>query len=105
VAVVLGWSYALDWLSYHSSLAHKLMHPKPVALIQDGRVLEDNLRHELMTESQLRCQLRQNGVRDPAEVAEAIMEGSGQISVIKKQSDRPVKLESGERHLLATRDS
>jgi uncharacterized membrane protein YcaP (DUF421 family) len=86
VAVVLAWSYGLDWLSYHSSLAHRLIHPKPVVLIREGRVLADNLRRELMTESQLRSQLRKRGVRDPAEVAEAILEASGQVSVIKKLS-------------------
>jgi hypothetical protein len=93
VAVVLAWSYALDWLSYHSSFAHKLVHPKPVLLIRDGRVLTDNLRRELMTESQLRAQLRKHGIQDPGQVAEAILESSGQVSVIKKPSESPGKLE------------
>src|SRR5438105_4442706 len=57
VAVVLGWSYALDWLCYHSRLAHKLLHPRPVVLIRDGVVLRENLHQELMTDSQLECQL------------------------------------------------
>ena len=92
VVVVLAWSYALDWLSYHSSFAHRLIHPKPIILIRDGKVLTDNLRRELMTESQLRSQLRKNGVQDPAEVAEAILEASGQVSVIKKRSDSPGQL-------------
>jgi uncharacterized membrane protein YcaP (DUF421 family) len=89
VLVVLGWSYALDWLSYHSPLVHKLFHPEPVLLIRDGVVLPENLRRELMTESQLRCQLRQHGVEDPAQVARAVMEGSGQVSVIKKPVSPP----------------
>jgi uncharacterized membrane protein YcaP (DUF421 family) len=89
VAVVLGWGYALDWLSYHSPLAHKLFHPRQVVLIRDGRVEEGNLRHELMTDSQLLCQLRQQGVTGPEQVAEAVLEGSGAVSVIRKESITP----------------
>lgn len=85
VIVVLGWSYALDWLSYHFPLVHALTHPHPVQLIRDGVVLKENLRRELMTEKQLECQLRQQGVREPTEVAEAWIEGSGTVSVIRKQ--------------------
>ena len=38
VATVLGWGYALDWLSYRVPLIHKLLHSPPVPLIRDGRV-------------------------------------------------------------------
>lgn len=89
VGVVLAWSYALDWLSYHSAFAHRLLHPEPVVLIREGTILHANLRRELMTERQLLSQLRQNGVNDPTQVAEAVMEGSGQVSVIRKRDDSP----------------
>jgi uncharacterized membrane protein YcaP (DUF421 family) len=90
VAVVLFSSYAADWLSYHSPLVHRVMHPPRVELVRDGEVMHHSLRRELMTESQLRCQLRQKGVADPADVAEAWIEGSGEISVVKKR-DRAVE--------------
>jgi uncharacterized membrane protein YcaP (DUF421 family) len=84
VATVLAWSFALDWLSYCVPPVHRLLHAPPVPLIRDGRVLHDHLRHELMTESQLCCKLRGHGVREPADVAEAWMEGDGQVTVIKQ---------------------
>lgn len=85
VAVVLVWSYLLDWLSYRSPLIHSLLHSPPVALIRDGKVLHENLEAELMTETQLGSKLRRKGVREPAEVAEAWMEGDGHVTVIKKR--------------------
>jgi uncharacterized membrane protein YcaP (DUF421 family) len=88
VVVVLAWSYALDWLSYYSPWVHKLLHPQPVVLVRDGQVIEPNLRRELMTESQLRAQLRQHGVEDLSQVAQAVLEGGGQVSVIQK-TDKP----------------
>lgn len=85
MAVVLAWSYAMDWASFYSPLVHKLLHPKPVLLVEDGKIQMEHLRHELMTVSQLLCQLRQHGVKDPGEVQQAMLEGSGQVSVIKQQ--------------------
>ena len=90
VAVVLSTSYAADWLSYHVPVIHTVMHPRRVQLIADGHVRRRNLQRELMTESQLRSQLRQQGVHDPADVAEAWIESSGEISVVKKR-DRAVE--------------
>jgi uncharacterized membrane protein YcaP (DUF421 family) len=84
VLTILSWSYAMDWLSYHVSVIHKLLHPKPVLLIRDGVVQCDNLSRELITESQLQSKLRWKGISDPHEVAEAWMEGNGQVSVIRR---------------------
>lgn len=84
IVVVLFWSFAMDWLSYYVPLIHKILHPKPVPLIRDGVVLEGNLKHELVTDSQLHCQLRRNGVKDVRQVEEAWMEGDGQVSVLRK---------------------
>lgn len=93
VAVVLFWSFAVDWLSFYVPVIHKLTHESPVLLIRDGQVLKENLRRELMTESQLQCKLRRVGVKEPAEVAEAWMEGDGQVSVIKEKETRPAQKE------------
>jgi uncharacterized membrane protein YcaP (DUF421 family) len=84
-ATVLGWSFAVDWLCYYVPLIHKFLHSPPLPLIQQCQVLRENLQHELMTESTLKSKLRRAGVREPAEVAEAWMEGDGHVSVIKKR--------------------
>jgi len=84
IATVLGWGFFLDWLSYRVPFIHGLLHSPPVQLIRDGQVLHENLEGEFMTESRLKCKLRSKGVREPEEVAEAWMEGDGQVSVIKK---------------------
>jgi uncharacterized membrane protein YcaP (DUF421 family) len=84
VVIILLWSYAFDWLSYHVHVIHKLLHPSPVPLVRDGIILYDNLSRELVTESQLHSKLRQRGVKDHHEVAEAWLEGNGQVSVIRR---------------------
>jgi uncharacterized membrane protein YcaP (DUF421 family) len=84
ISVDLFWSYAMDWLSYYVPLIHKVLHPQPVLLLRDGLLLKDNLQRELITDSQMHCQLRKSGVLDPALVAEAWMEADGQISVVRR---------------------
>jgi uncharacterized membrane protein YcaP (DUF421 family) len=86
VAMVLFTSYAVDWLSYRVPALRKFLQSPPVPLIRNGRVLDENLNRELITHDQLNSQLRQEGVHDPAEVEAAFLEGSGKISVIKKET-------------------
>lgn len=85
VVVVLACSYLITWLSYRWRLIHWITHHQPVQLVRDGRVLDENLRSELMTTDRLRSKLRGRGTTDPAEVAEAWLEGDGEVSVIKRK--------------------
>jgi uncharacterized membrane protein YcaP (DUF421 family) len=86
--VVLSCSHLINWLSYYSSFVHRLTHHEPVQLIRDGRVLHVHLRRQLITLDRLLAKLHEEGVKEPAEVAEAWIESDGHISVIKKK-DRP----------------
>jgi uncharacterized membrane protein YcaP (DUF421 family) len=96
VATVLFTGYAVDWLSYYVPAIHSLLHAPPVPLIHDGVILHDNLRRELMTEGRLRAKLRGKGVRDPVEVADAWLEGNGKLSVIRKETPKPLPAGSGQ---------
>ena len=47
-----------------------------------------NMRKEFITEDELRSQLRQNGVSDVGEVKRACLEANGEISVVKKDTEK-----------------
>jgi len=85
VGTIIGWNYFFDWLAYRSPAMRKLLEPAPLLIIDDGRVVPRHLRAEFITADELKSQLRQQGVNDPAEVAKAYLEPGGQISVIKKK--------------------
>ena len=51
-------------------------------LIQDGKLLLENLKSEIIPEEQIYSTLRQQGVEDVSEVKEARIEPNRQISVI-----------------------
>lgn len=82
VAVILFWSYVLDWLEFHVPALQRLMIPPPLDLIKDGRILWRNMRKELVSEAELMSQLREHGVEKAANVKVARMESDGRISVI-----------------------
>jgi uncharacterized membrane protein YcaP (DUF421 family) len=86
IATIVGWNYALDWLGHRFPRVERLLHPPPLPLVKDGRLLRRNMRHELVTEEELMSQLRQHGIAELAQVHAAYMEGDGQISVIAREA-------------------
>jgi uncharacterized membrane protein YcaP (DUF421 family) len=97
VATIIFWSYTLDWLAYQFPVFESLLHPSPVPLVRDGKMIARNMRRELITVDELMSHLREQGVKDLKEVKSASMEGDGRISVVTHEkhstrpSDEPVK--------------
>lgn len=87
VATILGWSYVLDWLGFKVPRFQRLLEPRPILLVTDGRMLPENMEKELITESELMSKLREQGIEDITRVKRARMEGDGQISIITKDDD------------------
>lgn len=85
VATIVAWNYAVDWAAYRSPRLRRLLEPPPLLLVDRGRVLRRNLRHELVSDSELHGKLREHGVDDVAEVERAYMESDGQFTVLKRK--------------------
>ena len=84
VGTIMFWNVAIDWLNFRVPALRPWLEPPPMLLIQNGRILHRNLRHEYLTEDELKAKLREKGVRDYSEVAEAHMESDGNVSVIRR---------------------
>ena len=85
VATVLFWSYAIEYLTHRSPTFERFFLPPPLLLIENGRMLPRNMRTELITKEELMSHLREEGIRDLAEVKQACMEPDGMISFIRKR--------------------
>jgi uncharacterized membrane protein YcaP (DUF421 family) len=81
---VFLWSFLLDWLAFRFPRLRPLIEEPPTCLIRDGRILQANLRRELVTEEELKAQLRRQDVDDLSKVKEALLEADGEISVVTK---------------------
>ena len=84
VGTIVVWNMAIDWLNFRVPALRPWLEPPPLLLIQNGRILRRNLRHEYVTEDELKAKLREKGVKEYSEVAEAHMESDGNVSVIKR---------------------
>jgi len=94
VAVIIGWSFLLDFIAYYVPAAARIIRPRPLLLVRDGQIIERNMRRELVTEAELRSLLREQGIDNLTRVREARMEPDGQISVITQvdgQIGRPAR--------------
>lgn len=73
--------------------ASKIIQGEPVLIIQDGKILEQNLYRYHYTIDDMNILLRQKDIFDVNEVKFAVLESTGEISVMKKPEKRPVTVE------------
>lgn len=85
--------YAFAFISLKSIKARAVICGKPKILIENGKILEENLRQEMYTLNDLVEQLRIKNVANISDVEYAILETNGQLSVITKSQKRPVNPE------------
>jgi uncharacterized membrane protein YcaP (DUF421 family) len=82
IFTIVGWNYALDWLSARSRTVERFTYPDPIPLIHEGRLDKKNLNRQFVTPDQLLSILREHGVDKVSKVKAAYLEGSGHVSVI-----------------------
>lgn len=70
--------------------AGDVVNGKPTVIIENGQVLEKNLRKSRLTVTDLMAFLRERGAFALADVEMALLEPDGQMSVLKKSSLQPV---------------
>jgi len=66
-------------------------------LINNGQIIEQNLHTELITQDELLAALREHGVDSPEDVALAVLEVDGSISVVRREdviADKPVQAQN-----------
>jgi uncharacterized membrane protein YcaP (DUF421 family) len=81
ILTVLGVELALSAASMRSVVLRRLLCGKPVILIENGQILQENLRSTRITLDELTGQLREKDVLDVTAVQYAILETNGNLSV------------------------
>ena len=89
ILTVLGLELLLAALSLKSIPFRKLLCGKPVILIENGIILQENLRKTRITLDELTGHLREKDVLDPRAVQYAILETNGNLSVFPFPGERP----------------
>ncbi|QQE80150.1 DUF421 domain-containing protein [Alicyclobacillus sp. SO9] len=83
-------SSVLAMIERNSYRVRVLLDGKPTVLVEQGKLLEENLKKVQISLNEFMVLLRQKDVFDLSEVDYAVMENNGKVSVRKKPERQPV---------------
>ena len=89
IALVIAAEMLMAFLMFRSIRVRRLLCGKPVILIENGRIMEKNLRQTHVNLDELTMHLREQEIFDLSEVKFAILETNGQLSTLLYAKDRP----------------
>lgn len=78
----------VQFLALKNRRMSNLLTGRPSLVISNGKILEANMRRDRYRYEELLCQLRQHGIFDLAEVEFAVLESTGQLSVMRRGQGR-----------------
>jgi len=82
---ILVLNYGVARLVLSNKTAERLIEGAPTLLIHNGKVIEPNLRRELLTRDELMAALRRQGILTVDEVRVALLEETGAITAVKRE--------------------
>jgi uncharacterized membrane protein YcaP (DUF421 family) len=86
IATIALLTIALSYVSFRVPKLRPMLDGEPLVLVQDGEVIERNLRRERITVDELLAEARQQQVGSLDQVRFAVLETNGRISVIPADS-------------------
>lgn len=102
---------AIEYIQLKSKKVRQWVDGDPTVLVKNGKVLEDNLKKERITLSELMSQLRNKSIFNIADVEFAVIEHNGTINALVKSEHQPltpkkmgVKVGTGEEPHLVIED-
>lgn len=75
---------ASGWLHHNAGFIHRITENRPILLVADGQVIEENLRSAKTTALELCEQLRLSGIGSFGEVQAMVIERTGDVSVVRR---------------------
>lgn len=79
-----------EYLHIKSFKIRKVVNSEPVTLVQNGTIVEKNMKNIRMTINELMMKLREKNAFSLADVEFAIMETDGELSVLPKAEKQPL---------------
>ena len=89
IALVIAAEMLMAFAMLRSIRLRRVLCGKPVILIENGRIVEENLRRTHVNLDELTMHLREQEIFDLTEVKFAILETNGQLSTLLFAKDRP----------------
>lgn len=102
IASMIVWSFvplAISTVSLRSRAFRTIVEGKSTTFIENGNILEKNLRKEKYSLDELLEQLRKKSVFRIADVEFASLDSNGELSVLLKKAKQPLRYEDISKHI------
>ena len=73
----------VSWLNYRFPRTRPILEGEPLIVVQDGKVIERNLKRERLTVEEINEEARKQQIAHLSDIRFAVLETGGQISFIK----------------------
>lgn len=83
-------AWLVSYFTMKSMFLRRVIIGTPTVLIQNGKIIEKNLRKMMIDINDLLEQCRSNGIFDINEIEYAIMEANGKVSILPKKEYSPL---------------
>src|SRR3954453_4365272 len=77
----------LSYLAFRFKRLRPVLNGEPIVLVEDGQIIEPNLRRQRLTQEEIGAEARLEGVGSLEDVRWAILETNGRISFVEKQDE------------------
>ena len=81
---LVGLNYLVGWATFKSKKLEAIVEGRPVVLIHNGRIIHEAMNEVQMTTHELCAALRGAGCTMPDEVLVAVLENSGDVTVVPR---------------------
>jgi uncharacterized membrane protein YcaP (DUF421 family) len=88
--ILVALEIAFSFVALHSRRLRQVVCGAPQIVINKGQILRDEMRRSRYNLDDLMSQLREKGYPDPGDVAYAVLENSGRLSIIPWPEKEPV---------------
>jgi uncharacterized membrane protein YcaP (DUF421 family) len=85
IGVICVLTVAMSFVGFHFPRTRPWLGGEPLVLVEDGKVIERNLRRQRLSVDEVAAQARLQQIAHLSEIRWAVLETSGEISFIPKQ--------------------
>ena len=87
-----------EWLGFRFPRTRKPLEGQPVIVVRNGEMLPRMMRYERLTDTELKEQMREQGIDDVRKVSLGVLEPDGRLSFFQSSGDAEDQHQQSEKH-------
>ena len=92
-SMLIGLQWLMTTIVLRSELVRKLVKAEPTLLLNEGKLLDSNMRRERISKAEIMAALRENGLHELKQAKWVVLETDASFSVIADNDERPAEPE------------